>query len=221
MGYSLREEVSFCIAGARPIFLDRGCDRYFCLAASAETAFTALVSRRPLDVADREALDRLVETGFLACSDGDSVPVACWAPPANSSLWDRRERPGLRLLQASVGRLARAAIDVKARRLFVILQEIARLKTERRSFPLDRDLAALPAIVDGFRVSGRIVSSHDHCLVRSIAMARHLLATGLRSDLVFGVSVRPFAAHCWVQYGDVVVSDRLDHVRNFTPILVI
>jgi hypothetical protein len=37
---------------------------------------------------------------------------------------------------------------------------------------------------------------------------------------VMGVSGRPFAAHCWVQVGDRVVNDTLDHVILFTPILI-
>ena len=36
-----------------------------------------------------------------------------------------------------------------------------------------------------------------------------------------GVKLRPFQAHCWVQVGDAIVTDRLDVVRNFTPIRVV
>ena len=39
--------------------------------------------------------------------------------------------------------------------------------------------------------------------------------------LVFAVMTRPFAAHCWVQLDETVLNDRLDHVRKFTPILVV
>jgi len=33
--------------------------------------------------------------------------------------------------------------------------------------------------------------------------------------------VRPFQAHCWVQFEDHVLNDHLDNVRNFTPILIV
>ena len=44
---------------------------------------------------------------------------------------------------------------------------------------------------------------------------------GLPADFVIGVSLHPFAAHSWVQWGTVLVNDQLDAVRHFTPILVL
>jgi len=32
---------------------------------------------------------------------------------------------------------------------------------------------------------------------------------------------RPFAAHCWVQYGDIVFNDRVEEVGGYTPIMVV
>lgn len=36
---------------------------------------------------------------------------------------------------------------------------------------------------------------------------------------VYGVKLKPFRAHCWVQAGDVVVNDIVDNVRGYTPIM--
>ncbi len=52
-------------------------------------------------------------------------------------------------------------------------------------------------------------------------MTMRLAHLGLKPDLIFGVSMRPFRSHCWVQVGDIVINDRLDNIRNFTPILVL
>jgi len=38
---------------------------------------------------------------------------------------------------------------------------------------------------------------------------------------VFGVKLNPFSAHCWVQAGDIVLNDAIDHVTIHTPILVV
>jgi hypothetical protein len=38
---------------------------------------------------------------------------------------------------------------------------------------------------------------------------------------VFGVQSRPFAAHCWLQLGGVVLNDTVDHVKRYTPIMVV
>jgi hypothetical protein len=32
--------------------------------------------------------------------------------------------------------------------------------------------------------------------------------------------MRPFHAHCWVQHEDAVVGDTVEHVSQFTPIMV-
>jgi hypothetical protein len=70
-----------------------------------------------------------------------------------------------------------------------------------------------------FERTARIVRSHDQCLSRSLALARRLAALGLPADLVIGVRLRPFAAHCWVHAGEWLVNDRIDTVRTYTPIL--
>jgi hypothetical protein len=44
---------------------------------------------------------------------------------------------------------------------------------------------------------------------------------GIRPTLVFGVSADPFAAHCWVQLDDIVLTGDLDTARQFTPILAL
>jgi hypothetical protein len=36
---------------------------------------------------------------------------------------------------------------------------------------------------------------------------------------VIGVKLNPFAAHCWLQVGDVVLNDLPERVAAFTPIL--
>lgn len=48
-------------------------------------------------------------------------------------------------------------------------------------------------------------------------MRRMLQRRGCQSCLVFGVTM-PFAAHCWVQAGDKVLTDPLDVVLHYQPI---
>ena len=51
-------------------------------------------------------------------------------------------------------------------------------------------------------------------------MAHMLFQEGIGAQIVFGVTM-PFAAHCWVQQGDVVLNDALDRVLRFRPIMVL
>jgi hypothetical protein len=57
------------------------------------------------------------------------------------------------------------------------------------------------------------------CLPEAVAGVLFLAWKGHRADLVIGVTGKPFSAHCWVQLGTLVLSEPLDAVRRFTPIL--
>ena len=59
------------------------------------------------------------------------------------------------------------------------------------------------------------------CLFRSHLLLRYLRLRGCDADWVFGVRTWPFAAHCWVQRGSMVLNDRAEALSAFAPILVV
>jgi len=59
------------------------------------------------------------------------------------------------------------------------------------------------------------------CLPDTIAFLRFAARRGCFPRLVFGVEAWPFAAHCWAQADDIVLTDALHHARSFSPILVL
>jgi hypothetical protein len=59
------------------------------------------------------------------------------------------------------------------------------------------------------------------CLVRAVALQRWLQSRGIRGGRVrVGVRLRggEFAAHAWVELGELVLGDAEWHVRGFTPL---
>jgi hypothetical protein len=54
-----------------------------------------------------------------------------------------------------------------------------------------------------------------------LALSEFLALRDASARWVFGVQFAPFAAHCWLQQGDVVFNDNVEHVRRFTPIMVV
>ena len=58
------------------------------------------------------------------------------------------------------------------------------------------------------------------CLPASLVTSLFLRRRGIASEIVFGVRTHPFAAHCWVEVGGVVVGDVLERVAAYTPICV-
>lgn len=59
------------------------------------------------------------------------------------------------------------------------------------------------------------------CLYRSFYLLAFLRRRGLDATWMFGVQTWPFEAHCWLQTGDLVLDDRVDRVRAFTPIMAV
>ena len=51
------------------------------------------------------------------------------------------------------------------------------------------------------------------------ALIEFLAGDGVAADWVFGVRAQPFQAHCWVEVGTLLLSDALECIRGFTPIL--
>lgn len=77
------------------------------------------------------------------------------------------------------------------------------------------------ACVRGFEHARLVRTAVDRCLPRSVALALGLAARGIHAQLFIGVKTAPFAAHCWVQLGGDVLSDSVEEVRRYHPILVL
>jgi len=64
-------------------------------------------------------------------------------------------------------------------------------------------------------------TAEDKCLQDSLALTNYLAAERALARWVIGVKIRPFGAHSWVQSGPTVLNDQPEHVRRYTPILVV
>jgi hypothetical protein len=121
--------------------------------------------------------------------------------------------------------LAASAFARLALRTWSFDRVILRVKRRKRllepqSGPLDAERAR--QLVEAFAHHRVFVfSSKNECLYDSLALLEFLARHGIYPDWVFGVQTRPFAAHCWVQHGDVVFNDTAEHVSGYTPIMVV
>lgn len=221
MGFVLREGLSFCETSGRLVFLDLASDRYFCLEHEADCALRRLTGGEPLAREDVTVLADLVAHGLLAQTTEGARPQACSPPPEpERSLLDEDLPVGSAALAHALWRLARSAFALKVRPLRAIIASTMKRKTQLS--PEAEAPAPIAAEVAGaFKRSALIAAPLDRCLPRSFATAHALLDRKLRPDLVFGVRLHPFGAHCWVQHGRTLVNETLDQVRNFTPILVV
>lgn len=222
MGFALRPGLSFCLIGGDAVFLDLSRDRYFGLTIEMGRCFVRLVNGDAPEAGDDRLIARLVGDAILMPAGGDEAPAPCPRPAIATSVLDEVGHlpwsPGSSLRALAGLALARMALRLGslARMLDALAARKAAVDDQRP--PTAADLTRVAAAFDA---SALAVSPLDACLPRSIAMARWLLGLGQPATLVVGVKLRPFQAHCWVQCGDRLVSDRIDSVRNFTPILVV
>lgn len=220
MGYQLREGITFCTVAGRCIFLDVPRDRYFALAAEAEQSFLKLAAGEALAESDEAVLDRLGATGPVARSEGGQpVLAAPEAPPVTGSLLEAVDgQAGALETMRALWYLRRATSSLRRRGLAGVLGRLAaRKRTAAGGLPKDR--AGLVAA--GFMAAGAFSTALDQCLPRSLAVAARLLAIGGAPDLIIGVKLQPFQAHCWVQIEGQLVNERREVAKAFTPILVL
>lgn len=222
MGFALRPGISYCDVSGRLLFLDVLADRYFCLGPDAERAFRTATGLGKPDPGSEAALARLMEAGLLVRQTGNHGPPACRSVsvPTASLLDGLPAQAGAASRLAAAGALVSVRLALRAQYLNAVL---SRLQDRKRSLADcgDGTMEAVAEVAAAFEWTARLFRSHDQCLSRSLAVSLRLAVLGLPADFVIGVSLHPFAAHSWVQWGTVLVNDQLDAVRHFTPILVL
>jgi hypothetical protein len=94
--------------------------------------------------------------------------------------------------------------------------------TRKRDDAQDPDLSFARERVAIFkRLRPLLYTARGACLFDSLALCIFLSRYRLFPRWIFGVTTRPFEAHCWVQHRGTVFNDTPEHVGSFTPILVV
>ncbi|QDX25158.1 lasso peptide biosynthesis B2 protein [Sphingomonas suaedae] len=219
MRYALREGLSFCRVEDRLLFLDLPADRYFCLARDAERSFARLCDTEWNSQDDDPSLGGFVRNGLLVRSDTAQQPAPCPSPTAaNRSLFGITPAARAGDTLSAMLHLAHAPLELRA---FGLAGALARAGHRKRRASARANAARIARVAAGFEACNAIVSAHDRCLPRSLAIAHALTWTGARPELVLAVKLGPFKAHAWVQCEDMVINERVEVTRHFTPILVI
>jgi hypothetical protein len=192
--------------GSRHVFLDLAQGRYFMLEGAGAEHFDAFAGNQASD----DDLLWLTEHGIIEPGIATRTAIAL-APPAASVLDDAPGKISLWLVGEALVALARAR------------QRLARKPLETLFRPGRTGMADAErsrAVAVAFQHTARFVSAKDQCLVRGLALKTMLARRGLAAEFVIGVTL-PFSAHCWVQSGSIVLSDPLDRVLGFEPLLAV
>jgi hypothetical protein len=235
--YALASHVFVCLNGEHLVLLDVKEDRYWALEAAQTAGFGSWVGGWPVKDSDgagaqapspetAAAIEVLRGRGLLTDKippGKDATPVSA-TPPARELITDSEHTAGGKT--ASWWSFFAACAFAKiALRTWPFERVIRRVRQRKetlspRAAPLDLERAR--SLVEAFmhyRVF--LFSSKNECLYDSLALIEYLARNGIYANWVFAVQTRPFAAHCWVQHGDIVFNDTVEHVSGYTPIMVV
>jgi Transglutaminase-like superfamily len=236
--YALASHVFVCLNGEHLVLLDLKEDRYWALEASQTAGLEVLVDGWPVktpDTTERSespseqvmaAAQVLRERGVLtegAPPGKDATPVTATVP-MRELVSETETSPGSRIGSWFTFFTASAFAKI-ALRTWPFERVILRVKRRKerlgaQAVPLDAERAR--KLIEAFiRYRIFLFSSKNECLYDSLALLEFLARYGIYPDWVFGVQTRPFAAHCWVQHGDIVLNDTVEHVSGYTAIMVV
>lgn len=227
MSYRLRDGLSYCRIDGQVIFLDIQNDRYFRLSDGMEAAFITFVDGGPSSEAEFASL---AKNNILAMASQieSNEPGASMVPlPTHSAieLSDPADPLNLMLLLEVATLVLASWWMLKARRLTDVIDSLISYRRKHAGEPSSQTaIQPTPLIcnaANSFNRARIYVPIPTSCLLDSIAMTRFLSRRRIETSLVFGVTRIPFAAHCWVQFGDVVLNDTVGNVTAHTPIRIV
>lgn len=213
--YTASPTLSFCILEGTVIVLDIEADRYFALGAARGKQIIA-------GLAGKEEVARPHVSG--PALTGDRFAGALYV--------DRQLRGPPAQTYACASK-AGALASMRQRWRAVCLQLAATVRLRILGFERTLRWATEHAVVvdDGAQGREAVIAAHrwarsalplkDACLPASLGLARGLHHLGASHELVVGVKINPFAAHCWVEADAAVINDDLETIRQFTPIRIV
>lgn len=220
MPYRLPSTISYGIIDAGAVVLDLASDRYLRLGREQAAALRALRD----DGCGHDhhaAIQTLLARGLLVEGQGSVGPVAAETVRSSALEFSREST-----LPADAGRGPPSAEILLARYAaarsmgWAGLASTIRRWRQFRAHGVDRNRAsgALVELVKRYHHGLRYYPAKRRCVPDSLGLMRCLWRRGHDADLYFGVRLDPFAAHCWVQAGDLLLTDPLDSVAEFTPV---
>lgn len=194
------------------VFLDVPRDAYHCLPFGADHLRRGDAG---LEITSPQLAVELAAAGLLA--PGPAAAPALALPPKPVRGVDTGE-PGPPLWRdlPDMARACRDAALIYRRRS---LAELIALAAEER--PDAGSEAEAIEVAQAFARWAPYAPLSAKCLLRSFLLLRILRRRGLDATWVFAVRTWPFAAHCWLQRGDLVLDDAPERLIAYSPILAV
>ncbi|CAM3161654.1 lasso peptide biosynthesis B2 protein [Asticcacaulis taihuensis] len=224
MALSLRPQLHYCVANGRVVLLDLAKDRYFALPDPLDEAFQTLTARGGSFGDHTTGIRNLVEQGILTQkSDVTGPPHAPSLPRPAHSFVDSPPAGWVNpitFLQALLAQ-RRANADHSGLTLPHYVRRVSDMLAKSDDARIEAPSAQTLGALRAYLATRWLITTRDQCLLQSATLFQFLARRGWHPRFVVAVRMAPFAAHAWVQSGETVLNDRLDHVLPYTPILVL
>jgi len=226
--YLLRKDVHFCCRGDAFVFLDLLHDDYLLLNGVDAASFRQIVNEpavRPTSQALTNGPAGMLDQGLLTtdASCGKEIAVTRVVIAVDELLDpDRSERPALSMqhLWRFLYACTRASLQLRFVQLIRVVRSIEKRK-KRRSNGSPVDLAqvrTLCALFDRFRM---IFPTNYLCLYDSLALIEFLAQYRIFPTWVFGVTLEPWGAHCWVQHDGYLLNESAEVASKYSPVMAV
>lgn len=217
--FRLRSCLHHCRIDSSYVFLDVLDGRYFLLRGNSASSFD-----RYLDgVHSSSDISLLLQSRILSDEHETNIsaPITTFhhqdcSEPQKSLLFEVAFEPPIYLTVQSMVAQYNARRILRHKSFFDVIRYASELKVADVN---EDDTTYLPFVAAMARTS-RYISAKEQCLPRALALRKILARNKLNSKLIFGVKL-PFSAHCWLQRGSTVLTDTVDQVVSYKPILVI
>jgi hypothetical protein len=223
--YLLPPCVHCCRLGDAFVFLDLKQDDYTLIPGEGAAALAMLASEPTLlNEAHAHSLQKLVTAGLLTTRANDGRRFTATSTSfATESLLDGESLDESSVSPAHVWNFIAAcitaAIRLKSRSIESTVTRVARRKARHARTDLDMERARQLSAV--FRKLRALFPANYLCLFDSLALIEFLARYDLFPTWVFGVRLAPWAAHCWVQHGDVAFNEDIEQAAHYTQIMAI
>lgn len=233
----LASDVYACLAGDRLVFLDLPTNSYLCL--SAENTQVALRLLSPPDVdrpnQSRVRLDSqgkasvvtqaLLDRRLLTRASTAERTTNLYSSPMSAGREIALSQPtsyGMQIVywRAFLASAVSASTKLHFWSMRKTVQSIRKRK-ERAGDRMKRSEAELSTLVTAFNQLRPFYPRAYLCLYDSLALLEFLSRRGFYPLWTFGVKSDPFGAHCWVQWGGLILNDSVARVNQYTPIMTI
>jgi hypothetical protein len=242
--YKLAKHAFMCRVDDQLVFLDLRHDEY--LAVPTEEALTlrtlisgfpemqVKISQDPAAAGPSAALllRTLTERGLLVDATREGKPAL---PPAIEAISAEPrgmfgQQPSIRW--AHVWRFVLAWMIANAQlRIWSIEYIVRRAERRKRLARLrpsgnDRSISHRGEEVEElvgifYRLRPFLFTATEACLLHSLVLIEFLSRFNVYPTWTFGVKTRPFAAHCWLQEGSMILNGSAQYARKFIPIMAI